>query len=164
MNQNQQETQTAGTFNAILTPHRSLSPLGFIVLMSMISLVSFGVGLFFLLLGAWPVFGFFGLDVLLIYLAFRLNYRAGREYETVELSPGNLKLTRVDSRGRQQIFDFNPYWVRVGLTEEHDGRTIMWLASHGRELVFGRFLSDEERREFAEALTSALTVARTARA
>lgn len=160
----QQEPQTAGTFNAILTPHRSLSPLGFLVLMSAISLVSFGVGIVFLLLGAWPVFGFFGLDVLLIYFAFKLNYRSGREYETVELSPNLLKLTRVDPRGHRQIHDFNPYWVRVGLTEEYDGRTVMWLASHGRELVFGRFLSDDERREFAEALRSALMVARTARA
>lgn len=164
MNEQHQEAQPADTFNAILTPHRSLSPFGFVVLMSLISLVSFVVGLYFLLLGAWPIMGFFGLDVLLIYIAFRLNYRSGREYETVDLSPDLLKLTRVDPAGRAKTYDFNPYWVRVGLTEEHDGRNIMWLASHGRELVFGRFLSDEERREFAEALGLALANARSARA
>ena len=164
MNEQHQEAQPADTFNAILTPHRSLSPFGFVVLMSLISLVSFVVGLYFLLLGAWPIMGFFGLDVLLIYIAFRLNYRSGREYETVDLSPDLLKLTRVDPAGRAKTYDFNPYWVRVGLTEEHDGRNIMWLASHGRELVFGRFLSDEERREFAEALGLALANARSERA
>ncbi len=160
----QNQTQASAIFNAILTPHRSLSPLGFLLLMVFISVISFSVGLYFLLLGAWPIMGFFGLDVLLIYLAFRVNYRAGREYETVELSPQLLKLTRVDPRGREETFDFNPYWVRVGLTVEHDGRNIMWLASHGRELVFGRFLSDDERRDFVEALKSALVTARDARA
>ena len=164
MEEQQQEAQPAETFNAILTPHRSLSPFGFLVLMSSIALVSFVVGMYFLLLGAWPILGFFGLDVLLIYVAFRLNYRSGREYERVELSPRLLKLTRVDPRGRAQSYDFNPYWVRVGLTEEADGRTIMWLTSHGRELVFGRFLSDDERREFVEALRSALMSARTQQA
>ena len=164
MEEQQQEAQPAETFNAILTPHRSLSPFGFLVLMSSIALVSFVVGMYFLLLGAWPILGFFGLDMLLIYVAFRLNYRSGREYERVELSPRLLKLTRVDPRGRAQSYDFNPYWVRVGLTEEADGRTIMWLTSHGRELVFGRFLSDDERREFVEALRSALMSARTQQA
>ncbi|MBU1211712.1 MAG: DUF2244 domain-containing protein [Alphaproteobacteria bacterium] len=161
MDDAQQQAQTAQTFNAILTPHRSLSPFGFVVLMSLVSLVSFTVGFYFLLLGAWPVFGFFGLDVLLIYFAFKLNYRAGLAYEKVELSPGLLRLTQVDPRGRQNNFDFNPYWVRVGLSEEHDGRTIMWLASHGREMVFGHFLTDDERREFVDALKAALTSART---
>ncbi|KUO57635.1 MAG: hypothetical protein APF80_11865 [Alphaproteobacteria bacterium BRH_c36] len=161
MDDSQQEAQTAQTFNAILTPYRSLSPFGFLILMLLVSLVSFAVGFFFLMLGAWPVLGYFGLDVLLIYFAFKLNYRAGLAYEKVELSPGLLRLTQVDPRGRQNRFDFNPYWVRVGLREEHDGRTIMWLASHGREMVFGHFLTDNERREFVDALKSALTSART---
>ena len=114
MEEQQQEAQPAETFNAILTPHRSLSPFGFLVLMSSIALVSFVVGMYFLLLGAWPILGFFGLDVLLIYVAFRLNYRSGREYERVELSPRLLKLTRVDPRGRAQSYDFNPYWCVWG--------------------------------------------------
>lgn len=162
MDEQQQEPQTAYAFNAILTPHRSLSPFGFVVLMSLVSIVSFSVGFFFLMLGAWPVFGFFGLDVLLIYYAFKLNYRDGLAYEKVELTPGLLRLTKVDPAGQQKSFEFNPYWVRVGLNEEHDGRTIMWLASHGREMVFGHFLTDDERREFVGALKSALVTARTA--
>lgn len=162
MEEAQQQPQSDATFNAILTPHRSLSPFGFVVLMSLVSLVSFAVGFFFFMLGAWPVLGFFGLDVLLIYFAFKLNYRAGLAYEKVELSPDLLKLTQVDPAGREKSFDFNPYWVRVGLREEHDGRTIMWLASHGREMVFGHFLTDDERREFVDVLGEALMAARTA--
>ena len=60
-------------FSAVLTPHRSLGAVGFVVLMSLLSALSFAAGIMFYLIGAWPVVGFLGLDVLLVYLAFRAN-------------------------------------------------------------------------------------------
>lgn len=148
--------KTKPTFRALLTPHRSLGPKGFLVLMLLVCLINFIVGLTFWMLGAWPIMGFCGLDVLLIYIAFRVNYRAGRAFEAVDLSPGELVVTRVDGKGRSERFAFNPYWVRVLLSEAVDGRTELRLASHGRHLVFGRFLTDDERREVADALRGAL--------
>lgn len=147
-------------FRAVLHPHRSLGPRGFLILMLAIGAVSFVTGIVFLMLGAWPVLGFFGLDVLLVYIAFRLNYRAGRAYEQVELTRDLLKITRVSSRGVIETFDFNPYWVRVRLAERPDGRAHLKLASHGRELEFGLCLNDDERREFARVLDGALATAR----
>jgi uncharacterized membrane protein len=90
MNGNPDQTQAEpDAFRALLTPHRSLGPAGFLILMAALGTASFITGIVFLLMGAWPVFGFFGLDVLLIYIAFRLNYRSGRLYETVELTPAS---------------------------------------------------------------------------
>ena len=149
-----------GGFRAVLTPYRSLSPTGFLILMAGFGLVSFVTGGVFLAMGAWPVFGFYGLDVLLIYIAFRLNYRAGRQYETVEIANDALTVTRVAPSGARQSFDFNPYLVRVDLEEWPDGRTELRLASQGRELSFGRFLTDGEKRDLAEALEGALIAAR----
>lgn len=153
MNETGASAQDEARFRAILTPNRSLSPRGFIILMSAISLFSFVVGLVFWTAGAWPVMGFFGLDVLLIYIAFRMNYQSGRKFETVELFSKTLLLTRYDPRGRaHEIHDFNPYWVQVRLSERHDGGTRLQFASHGREVGVGSFLSDDERRDFAGAL------------
>lgn len=160
MAENDDPAQPGFGFRAVLTPYRSLGPAGFLVLMSAIGLVSFAVGVTFLMMGAWPVFGFFGLDVLLVYIAFKLNYRSGRSYETVEVTREQLRLTRVDPRGRAESFDFNPFWVRVLLREQPDGRTELRLASHGRELLFAQCLSDDERRDFAGALKGALIEAR----
>lgn len=162
MSQNDETKQDRQAFRAVLHPHRSLGPKGFLVLMLAIGGVSFTTGMVFLMLGAWPVFGFLGLDVALIYVAFRLNYRSGRIYELVELTPQMLTVTRVHPSGKRESFDFNPYWVRVRLAEDHSGRTDLRLASHGRELSFGRFLTDDERRDFSSALTGALHEARTA--
>lgn len=126
-------------------------------MMALISLVSFIIGLVFFLLGAWPVMGFFGLDVALIYYAFKLNYRSGKIYETINLSPELLRLTRVHPSGKREEFDFNPYWARVRCTVDRpDGRTSLRLMAQGKEVLFGQFLTDDERRDFAEVLTGAL--------
>ena len=163
MTATQPEAQQNQPFRAILHPHRSLGPTGFVVLMLAIGGVSFVTGMVFLLMGAWPVFGFFGLDVALVYLAFRLNYRAGRLYETVELTPETLTVTRVHPSGKRESFDFNPYWVRVQLAQAPHGRTELRLALHGREFALGQFLTDDERREFCDALSGALVAARNPR-
>lgn len=156
MDENATTVQEPGNFRAVLAPHRSLSPTGFLLLMSGVALVGFAAGITFWLMGAWPVVGFFGLDVGLIYLAFRLNYRSGRLRETVELVPDALTVTRFHPSGKREQFKFNPYWVRVELTEGRDGRTDLKLRLHDRAVSFGRFLTDEERRDLAGTLTGAL--------
>ncbi|WP_439543712.1 DUF2244 domain-containing protein [Hyphomicrobium sp.] len=150
----------ASVFRALLHPHRSLEPKGFLILMLAIGGASFVTGMVFLVMGAWPVTGFFGLDVLLVYIAFKLNYRAARAYELVELTPNVLTLKQVSASGKTRAFEFNPYWVRVLFSEWPDGRTHLKLASHGRELEFARLLNDDERRDFALALKDALHAAR----
>lgn len=147
-------------FSAVLTPHRSLSPKGFIVLMTAICVVSFGTGLLFFMLGAWPVIGFMGLDVALIYIAFKLNFRALRRYETVDLTDDALTVTQVEPSGRSKAWTFNPYWVRLRLEPRIGRSTELSLASHGQRLVFASFLTDSEREDFANALSAALSAAR----
>ncbi len=161
MSENRQQTQARPhAFRAILRPYRSLGPAGFMILMAALAGMSMMTGMAFYLAGAWPVTGFFGLDVLLVYFAFKLNYRAARLYETVEVTPARLVWTRVHPSGRCEHFDCNPYWARVSLREWPDGRTDLRLSSQGRELQFGRFLTDDERRDLASALKVALLEAR----
>ena len=143
-------------FSAILRPNRSLGPNGFLVLMIFFGGGSFITGIAFLMMGAWPVLGFFGLDVLLLYIAFRLNYRDGRAFETIDVRPDALTVQRVTARGRARSYDFNPYWVRVVTDTEPSGRVAVRLVSHGRSLAIASMLSDEERLEFADALRDAL--------
>jgi uncharacterized membrane protein len=130
------------------------------VLMAAVCVVSFGTGLFFFLLGAWPVLGFMGLDVALIYAAFKLNFRALRLYETVDLTSDALTVTRVAPSGKAQSWSFNPYWVRLSIQPRLGRSSELSIASHGRRLVFANFLTDDERKDFASALGSALAVAR----
>jgi uncharacterized membrane protein len=152
--------QAETSFAAILTPHRSLGPKGFTVLMTAVCLVSFGTGLLFYLIGAWPVVGFMGLDVALIYIAFKLNYRSARLYETVDLTQNALTVTRVVPSGKAQSWSFNPYWVRLNLEDRVGRSSELSIASHGKRLVFAAFLTDHEREDFAHALNAALSAAK----
>src|ERR1700743_3494625 len=86
-------------FSARLTPHRSLNRTGFLVVMAFVSVVSFAAGIAFLLMGAWPVFGFFGLDILAIYWAFKINYRRARAREEIRVTPSELHVRRISHRG-----------------------------------------------------------------
>ncbi|MGH6943529.1 MAG: DUF2244 domain-containing protein [Geminicoccaceae bacterium] len=143
-------------FDAVLYPNRSLPPLGFAILMSAVVGVSAAVGAGFVLIGAWPVTGFFGLDVLLLYLAFRWNYRQGRRAELIRLDARGLSVRRIEPDGQTREWTFEPYWVRVTMDDppRHDSQ--LRLRSHGTELVIGAFLTPEERFEVASALRSAL--------
>ena len=157
------EKQFVPATQFVLHAHRSLSPRGFLIFMTVVSTISFIAGLAFWMMGAWPVMGFFGLDVALIYFAFKLNYRSGLAYETIDLTPQLLTLTRVKPTGATEAVELNPHWARVSVTTDRpDGRTSMRLIAQGREILFGQFLTDDERRSFANALSGALVAARTA--
>ena len=143
-------------FSATLSPHRSLSPKGFMILMTIICSISFVAGLIFFIIGAWPVVGFLGLDVLAIYIAFKLNYRSGKQFETVQLIDDELIIERIKPSGKSDRWIFNPYWARVHIERRKERPNIMSLLSHGQNLVFGIFLDDQEKKEFANALNNAL--------
>jgi uncharacterized membrane protein len=144
-------------FDAVLYPNRSLGRFGFHLLMAAIVLVSAAIGAAFVLAGAWPVSGFLGADVLLLYLAFRWNYRQGRRAEFIRLDGAELMVRRVDPSGHRREWRFDAQWVRVSLDAASRQLT---LSSHGRSLAVAAFLSQEERVELAGALRAALAAHR----
>ena len=144
-------------FAATITPHRSLGSTGFLILMLCIGAVSFVSGMVFLLLGAWPVFGFFGLDVLLIYVAFRANFRAARAYEEVTVTASELTLRKVSHHGVVREWTLNPVWVQLDrIVHEEFGIERLFLVSRGRRLQIAGFLGPDEKASFARALSAAL--------
>jgi uncharacterized membrane protein len=148
-------------FSAIITPHRSLGSTGFLVLMLCIGGLSFVSGMVFLLLGAWPVFGFLGLDVVLVYWAFRANFRAARAYEEVTVTASELTLRKVNQNGGVREWTLNPVWVQLDrIVHEEFGIERLFLVSRGRRLSIAAFLGPDEKASFARALSTALGEAR----
>src|SRR4051794_20034440 len=125
------DANSQATVDLVLRPHRSLSHAGFWALMGLLSAISFIAGLAFWWAGAWPVIGFFGLDVLLVYVAFRASYAAARAYERLRLFPHSLTVERVHATGRREEFDLQPYWLRVELIGEPGYESRLRLLSHG---------------------------------
>ncbi len=148
---------TKPDFVAELTPHRSLGPNGFLLLMLLIGSTCFISGIMFLVIGAWPVFVFFGLDILIIFIAFKINYRDGRAKERVSIDRDVLKIEQFDPAGRVKEHVFNPYWSRF-VVDRHEefGITKMQIASQGNSLTIGSFLNPIDRESFAVAFNQAL--------
>jgi uncharacterized membrane protein len=146
----------APPFDAVLYPNRSLGARGFAVLMTAIVAVSMAVGGAFALAGAWPVTGFLGLDVLLLYLAFRWNYREARRAEFIRLDRNGLTIRRLAANGTSREWRFEPAWVQVIMDDPPTPASQLTLRSHGNSLVIGGFLTPDERLELASALRQAL--------
>lgn len=150
-------------FDAILHPHRSLGRNGFRVLMAVVVVMNLIVAGIFVAHGAWPVVPFCGLDVLALWLAFRVSYRSARQYERVRLTETALTVQRVHWKRPERRWSFHPHWLRITHDEpaDHDRRGTagqVTLSSHGQSVGVGSFLSPDERSSFARALDDALSL------
>ncbi len=144
-----------------LSPHRSLSPKGFAIVMAILGGASFLLGVVFMMMGAWPIFGFLGLDVFLVWLAFRANFRAARAFEEILVTPVRLVWRRFSSRGEVQEDVMNPRWVRLHTTaDELSGVTRIALTERRRTRVIGTFLPPDDKERLAKSLATALATAK----
>ncbi len=146
--------------DAVLTPNDSLSPRAFALFMALVAGVSFMSGMAFLSLGAWPVFGFFGLDVLLIWLAFRWHRGRVQERTRIVITADEITLNHRDQKGGERSARLPSAFARVMLDEPVGPHSLLRI-EHGRSgFVIGRFLTPKERSGLASALRGALIAAR----
>ena len=156
------DTGNSKAWQATLTPHRSLTRQGFLALMLIVVAVNLVVGGLFVALGAWPVAGFAGLDILIIWWAFRANFADARQMEQISITDHELILDKLRKDKAQEQQRFVRRWVRVELEEDRERELIgrLLLVSGGWRVPVGEFLAPEERKTLAEALKSALAIPR----
>jgi uncharacterized membrane protein len=144
-------------FSTLLRPHRSLSPLGFKWLIRLVIAANLLIGLPIYLLGAWPVAGFAGLDVALLWWLFNRNYLDARRSETLRLTDRELVVERIAPDGEREEHRLDAYWLKVDTGER------LVLSSRGNRVVIGRFLAPDERAKVAAELQAALAALRSPR-
>ena len=144
-----------------LRPHRSLSRAQFHILLAALGAGGVIASVPFILMGAWPVAGFMGLDVLGVYIAFEASFRSARAYEDVSLTVLELLVAKVSARGQRAEWRFNPSWVRLR-RKEHDefGLLRVDVVSRGRALEVASFLGPDQKADFADRLGRALAEAK----
>lgn len=148
--------ETAVVYSAILRPHRSAGIMAARIVSTIVAVALTAIGLGFLMLGAWPVLPFLGLDIVLLYAALRFNQRAGNTFEAINLTRTALTVRRMDHWGKQSLVSFQPHWLQVNLHELPGEDNCLELRSHGRSLAIAAFLPPEEREELAVTLRRAL--------
>lgn len=156
------ERSNPKTWQATLTPHRSLSRQGFVWVMAWIAVVNFAVGTVFFAIGAWPVAGFAGLDVLIMWLAFRANFTDARKAERITIGEHEVTFERMDRHGAVEKESLVRRWTRVQLEEDQERELVgsLHLISGRTRIIVGSFLSGEERKSLATEMKSALAFPR----
>jgi uncharacterized membrane protein len=148
-------------FDVHITPHRSLNTSGFRLVMTLVCLASIVSSLPFMILGAWPVAGFFGLDVLALFIAFRVNFAEKRGFEQVVVTPLEVLLRKVSPKGKEASWRFNPLWTKLESQHDEDyGLMHLAVVSRGQSVPVAAALSPSERESFARAFSGALATAR----
>ncbi|MEZ5897315.1 MAG: DUF2244 domain-containing protein [Parvularculaceae bacterium] len=147
--------EDGAAFDAVLFPI-ARCPIGFWAVMTSVIGVNLTLGVYFFMIGAWPVLGFCGLDIFFVWLAFKLSYRQGRLHERVLVRDGEMLVSRVLPSGHETRWRLQPAWARVVIDRPGDHESQVRVVSKGRSLVLGAFLSPDERVEFGKALSEAL--------
>ena len=144
-------------FHATIRPNQSLSQQGFRNVMIACGAVSIVTSVACIRAGFWPVAGFFGLDMLALYLALKASFRRGRSFEEVAISPLEVSLARIDPRGGRREWRFNPLWTKLArLDDEEFGLRRLTLISRREHVVVARDADPTERERVAEGLAAAL--------
>ncbi len=143
-------------FEAVLYPNQPPPTRSLVLLIVAVAGVALGMGIGFFLAGAWPVAGFVGLELGLLIAALLWTRRGARYREHVRLDGTGLHVRAVAGDRLLREWRFEPYWVRVRLEPARHGERVLQLSAHGRRLTLGRFLTSDERCDFAAALNRAL--------
>jgi uncharacterized membrane protein len=146
-------------FEALLVPHRSLSPRSAGTVAGILVAISLTIGLRFLLLGAWPVLVFSVLEVPLLGVLLAINLRRARACELILLDRQAITVTQTDPGGRRKTFSLAVAWLQVNLEAGTGGSRLM-LSSHGHSREIGSFLHEPDRAMLFEALRRAMHQAR----
>jgi uncharacterized membrane protein len=149
--------------DAILRPNQSLSQRGFAIVMAVVGGVSFLTGIAFISMGAVPVIGFFGLDALAFYFAFRMSFRKQREETRIIVTANELRLTHKLANGKEKSASIPSAFARVELDEPMTANSWLRVEYGKTAYVIGRFLTLPERKSLAAAIRAALRDAKSER-
>ena len=141
--------------NLTISPHRSLSKGGFKILMLIVTLLCLTGGIIFWFLGAWPVFGFFGLDILLVYIAFKVSYRRGEIYEKLFIVSKKFKIYRGFPSGKLQEWELNPYWAHVELVTQNKNTQLI-IRSEDKVVSVGSFLNVVAKERLKDTISDSI--------
>ena len=155
-------TEPAATIylDAELRPNASLSSHAFMIVMSLVGVFSFAAGILYFIVGAWPVFGFFGLDALAIWYAFKLSFRAQEQVTYVRVDESHVRLWHMQRGKPDKKADIPTAFVRVALDEPVMHNSFLTLQYGETAWVIGRFLTLKKRKDFARQLHAAISSAR----
>ncbi|HQT51888.1 MAG: DUF2244 domain-containing protein [Phenylobacterium sp.] len=149
--------------DAEIRPNRSLSRRGFVVLITVLTVLNCASAAVFLSMGAVFVPMFLGLDLVAVVVAFLVSFAAAKQIERVRVTDRQVQVFQETPTWKKLMWESPTAFTRVTLLTEDDHAIDLRLALSGKEAPVARALSPAERAEFAKALEGAIYSARRAR-
>ena len=109
-----------------------------------------------MLKGAWPVFGFFGLDVLLVYIFFKINFKSGKKKEVITLTKNKLIIKIYNSEKTFKTFKLDSNWLKINLIKLKNHTNKLQISSKNKSIIIGSFLRYQEKIDVIYSLEKAL--------
>jgi uncharacterized membrane protein len=151
-----EQAASATLFEAVIVPHRSLSPRGLRILIAVICLLCALTALRFWFIGAWPVAGFSVIEIGIAVFLLQLNASRARASELVLLTEHSLRIIRTDRTGRRNESVLPVAWLNA-VMEEPPGRVPrLLLVSRGLREEIAASLGEAEKRDLWSALHDVL--------
>ena len=156
MHNNLNFTSDTICFAKELRPRQSCSPhmIQCLIIVSIVLVIL--TGLIFVYIGAWPVFGFIGLELLALNMLAYYHYRRGFIVEHIVITENNLRVVRTVPSGHEYTWTFRRHWLQVNLQDNNSKNSHLELRSHGRAILIGSFLTPDERLNLATWLHNSL--------
>ena len=136
-------------YSRVLRPHRSSSERAIKIVTGFVLCLFIPTGTIFLLVGAWPVFGFMGLEVIALIFALRYNHKVGPAFEVITITDKEFRHSKVSHWGKRKLTSFQPQWLQVRIDEASQQ---LIAGTHGKRVIIGKFLTDDEREELCNVL------------
>ena len=149
--------------DAVITPNRSLTARGLVVLILVMTALDAGLATLFVAMGAAPIPIFLFVGLIAAVVALVISHRAAARRERIQVTAAEVRVVVESRRGAQTVWTSPTAFTRVAWAGEDDDEGRLHLRLSDRELAVARSLSRRERRDFATALEGAIARARSGR-
>ena len=134
----------AAKFEILLKPNSSLTGSMRIFFLGSIFFICSIIGVGFFLEGGVMILPFAGLEIILVYLAFRLSFNWSSQKQIIILSKDHVEV-RVD--GLKEFFTWKEFrsFATFNVTKNNNENHDLSFRSKGKEVIVGSFLNEDDK-------------------
>ena len=99
---------------------------------------------------------FFGLDILLVYVFFKINFRSGKKKEILILTKNQLIVEFYNSKKISKTYYLDANWLQIHLIKLKNEMSKLKISSKNKSVIIGSFLRHQEKIAVVKSLKKAL--------
>ena len=142
----------ATKFEILLKPNSSLTGATRVLFLGSIFFICIVIGIGFFLAGGIMILPFAGLEIVLVYLAFKVSFNWSNQKQVIILSKEHVEV-RVD--GLKEFFTWKEFrsFATFNISKDQSMEDKISFRSKGKEIYVGNFLNKEDKEKLKEEVS-----------